>query len=352
MTMTRAARRYPRTVVLPKIRWRLHVRSAVMVAVTAVILCALGIVALTHGEYPIGPGEAVRALGGAHSDRLAVYFVQQMRVPRVLAAILVGAMLGVSGAIFQSLTANPLGSPDITGFTVGAATGAVLQIIVFGGGPVAIACGAVLGGLGTGAIVFLLSGGRVLDTTTFVLVGLGVSFVLQAVNSLLLVRASLDRAQNAALWMAGSLNGVSWPTVALLALVAGAMVPVLLVYGAGMTVLELGEGLGGGLGVEVVRTKTVLVATAITLLAVAVAACGPISFVALAAPQLARRLADSPGTSLLAAAAMGAVVTLAADITAQRMFAPVELPVGVVTGVLGGGYLLWLLLLRRRKEIR
>lgn len=342
--------RFDRTVRIGSLAVRVHVRTVVVCVGLAIIGCGVAVTALTLGDYPLTHTEVLAALGGMSDNRLATYFVQQMRLPRVLVALLVGAGLGLAGAIFQSLTRNPLGSPDVTGFTVGAATGAVVQIIVFGGSAFAVAVGALVGGVVTGAVVFVLAGRSVRDTTGFVLIGLGVSFFCQAVNALLLARASLDQAHNAALWLAGSLYGVSWTTVTMLAGCALAVLPVLLWAARGMRIVELGDELGAGLGVSVTRTKVLLLGVAVVLVAVSVAACGPIAFVALAAPQLARRIAQAPGMSLVAAALMGAVLVLVADVLAQRLFAPITLPVGVITGAVGGLYLIWLLIVERRRN--
>lgn len=343
-------RQLDRTVHVSALARRLHLRTAAVCVVLVSVGCGLVVMALAIGDYPLTPSQVVGALTGRSEDRLATYFVQRMRLPRVVVALLVGACLGVAGAVFQSLTRNPLGSPDITGFTVGAATGAVLQIIVFGAGAAGVAAGAVVGGVVTGMIVFVLSGRSARDTTGFVLIGLGVSFFCQSINSLLLVRASLDEAHNAALWLAGSLHGVTWQTVTLLTVSAAAVAPVICWSARGLRVLELGDDLGAGLGVRVGSVKVGLVAAAVVLVAVSVAACGPIAFVALAAPQLARRLAHTPGMSLIGAGLMGAVLVLGADVVAQRLFAPVALPVGVVTGAVGGLYLIWLLITERRRR--
>lgn len=325
------------------VQQRVHARSVVFVLSTSAVAAIFAVVALSLGDYHLSFAETAQALVGAGGDPLAQYFVQDLRLPRVAAALLVGACLGSSGAIFQALTGNPLGSPDITGFTVGAAFGAVTQILLFNGGPLAIGLGALVGGGVTGAAVLYLCRSTGLQGTTFVLVGLGVSFILQALNSLLLVKAELPAAQTAAQWLAGSLNATSWPQAGFLVVAMLVAAPLVALRARELSALMAGDDISAGLGIEVVNCRRQLLVLAIGLCAVSVAVAGPVGFVALAAPQLARRLARSPGAAVGSAAVLGAALVLVSDVVAQRIIAPAQLPVGVVTGVVGGLYLLWIL---------
>lgn len=322
---------------------RIERRAALVSAALVVAGFALAILAMMLGDYPLGPGQVVSALTGSSDDRLATYFVQELRAPRVVAALGVGAALGIAGCIFQQLTQNPLGSPDITGFNVGAATGAVLQIIVFGGGPIAVAMGALVGGFVTGAVVYLLARGPGLSGNRFVLIGIGVSFILQGINSLLVVRADLSAAQTAAQWLAGTFNASSWGKTGAFLAALVVLTPLALALARPLGVMMTGDDLAVGLGVRTNRRRIELIAVGVILVAVTVAVAGPIAFVALAAPQLARRLSRTAGVGMGSAAVMGAVLVLASDVIAQRLFAPTQLPVGVVTGTVGGVYLIWLL---------
>ncbi|MFT3833279.1 MAG: iron chelate uptake ABC transporter family permease subunit [Micropruina sp.] len=323
-------------------------RTAVVAVGAVVVLLMLAAAGLLIGDYPLNLGQAVRALFGT-GDPLAQFFVRGQRAPRVLAAILVGAALAVSGAIFQSLSANPLGSPDVIGFTTGSASGALIAIIVIGGGPAQTAAGALVGGAVTAAVVYLLAWRRGLTGGRLVLVGIGVAAVLQGLNSLLLVRASLTAAQTAGQWLAGSFNAVGWPRVLLVAGALAVLLPAAALLARPLGALVLGDDLAAALGVRVERSRTLLVVVGVVLVAVATAAAGPINFIALAAPQIARRLTRTSGIGLGAAALLGAALVLASDLLAQRLFAPTQLAVGVVTGVLGGGYLIWLLAGQARK---
>ncbi|WP_134536662.1 FecCD family ABC transporter permease, partial [Pseudomonas aeruginosa] len=274
---------------------------------------------------------------------------QRVRLPRVLTACLVGAALGMAGAIFQSISRNPLGSPDVIGFTTGAASGAIVQIILFDAGPLATSLAALAAGLCTAlAVVLLARRGATAGGYRLVLVGIGVGASLSGLNSLLLVTGNLDQAMYAQLWLAGSLNTRTWSHVVPAALGLLASVPLALYHGRRLEVLELGDASAAQLGVAVERVRLQMVLVAVGMTAIATAAAGPIAFIALAGPQLARRLTRSAGVPLLSGALMGAVLLLAADLLGQRLAYVANLPIGLMTGLLGGFYLLWLLLRSRR----
>ncbi|MFT3860228.1 FecCD family ABC transporter permease [Micropruina sp.] len=327
-------------------------RTLLVAAAVLVAIVLLALAGLLIGDYPLSPGQVLQALGGAGSDPLATFFVRGQRLPRVLAAVLVGAALASSGAIFQALSGNPLGSPDIIGFTTGSATGALIAIVLLGAGPVETAAGALAGGAVTAAAVYALAWRRGLTGGRLVLVGIGVAAALQGLNGLLVVGASLSAAQSAAQWLAGSFNATGWAEVWLLVAALAALLPAAGLLARPLGVLVLGDQLAAGLGVRVERVRTLLVVVGVVLVAVATAAAGPIAFVALAAPQIARRLTRTAGVGIGAAMLVGAALVLAADLVAQRLFAPTQLAVGVVTGSLGGAYLVWLLARQARQVAR
>ncbi|ADB51109.1 FecCD family ABC transporter permease [Conexibacter woesei] len=307
------------------------------------VLLALAIVGVGTGEYPLSPAEVVRTLLGG-GDRSSEFIVETLRLPRVLCALLVGGALGLAGAIFQSLTRNPLGSPDVVGFTSGSAAGAVAVITLIGAsGGAATSVGAVGGGLVTAALVLALAYRHGIQGYRLVLVGIGVGLLLRAITDWLLTRARYEDAQAAVVWIIGSLNGRGWEQVRPLALALALLVPLALLLGRTLRALELGDETAQALGVPVERGRVALVVVGVALTAVATAAAGPIAFVALTAPQLARRLTRASGPGLLPALLMGAVLLEASDCAAQRIWPEQGLPVGIVTGVLGGVYLSWLL---------
>ena len=314
--------------------------------VGAIAVLALAAHSLTLGDYGLSAAQSYRRLlgdAGPGDDFLGVYFVQSVRLPRTIAGIGVGAALGLSGRLFQVVSSNALGSPDIVGFTAGSASGALVAIIVLGSTPVATSIGAVIGGVVSGALILALAGGTRLAGTRVVLVGIGVSAALRALNSLLLVKAPLEAAQRAQMWSAGSLSGVT--TVRVVALVAAlaACLPALTWLSRPLSLIPLGDDAATALGARTGRTRLVAVCTGIVLVSMATAVAGPVAFVALAAPHVAHRLTGAPGSLLAPSAAVGALLVLGSDIVAQRLIAPGELAVGVVTGCAGGVYLLVLL---------
>lgn len=315
------------------------VATAVVLAVTAVAVAAWSI---SVGDFPIAIGDVISSVAGygnADSD----FIVGTLRLPRALTGLLVGAAFGLSGAIFQSLARNPLASPDIIGINAGASTAAVLTIVVIGGSSVSISLAALAGALLTAVAVYGLSYRRGVTGYRMVLVGIGITAVLSSVTSYLLTRAEINDAQRATVWLTGSLNGRGWDHVGPVALALVVLVPVTLALGRRLAVLQFGDDAAKGLGVPVETSRLALILAGVGLAAVATSSAGPIGFVALVSPQIARRLTGTGGASLGTSALVGAGVVIASDLMARRIFAPTELPVGVVTAVIGAPFLLWLL---------
>lgn len=326
------------------VRLRIQPRVLGVAAVLAGVALVLLVLAVSTGEYPISPGDVVATLLGG-GDAGTSFVVETIRLPRALTALLVGAALGAAGAIFQSVTRNPLGSPDIIGFTSGAAAGAVLQIVVFDGGSGAVALGALGGGLATAVIVWALAfrGGQGVQGYRLILVGIGVSFVLIAITDYLFTRAKLEQAITANVWITGSLNGRGWEHVVPVAIALAVILPLALALARELRMMEMGDDAAQALGVSVSRARNGLLLLGVALTAAAVSSAGPVVFVALASPQIARRLTRATGPGIGSAALTGAVLLIASDFAAQRLFPGEQLPVGVVTGLVGGAYLIWLL---------
>ncbi|MFB8775927.1 FecCD family ABC transporter permease [Streptomyces broussonetiae] len=347
--MTAPVRNRRRPAVARAGRWSLRYdpRTLLVCAFIALTTAGTVVLALGTGSYPLSPLQVVRTLHGDGPPG-AGFIVVGLRLPRALVAVLVGFALGMAGAVFQSLTRNPLGSPDITGFGNGASAGALVAIILFDAGAPQTALGAVCGGFATAAAVYLLAWRRGVHGYRLVLVGIGASAVLGSATSFLYVRADIGKAAQAAAWMIGSLNARDWTDVRVAALGLVLLVPVVLAHNRRLTVLEMGDDTAAALGVRPERSRLVLLAAGTGLTAMAVAAAGPVPFVALAAPQLARRVTRATGPNVLPAAWTGALLVCAADLATQRLTGSAILPVGVVTGVAGGAYLAWLLRGERR----
>jgi iron complex transport system permease protein len=321
---------------------RVDARALTVGVCLAACLTAVSVVAMTGGEYQISAGRVVETLLG-HGSAIETFIVETLRLPRLVTGILVGAALGIGGAVFQSLSRNPLGSPDIVGFDTGAATGALIVILAMHGSSAQLSAGAILGGVGTALAVYLIAMKRGVHGYRLILIGIGIAAMLESFNAYLLTRAQVADAQSAAVWLTGSLNGRGWEQARPVAIALLVLLPASCWLGRRLRMLELGDDTAGMLGVHPERTRLAGVVVGVGLAAVATSAAGPIGFVALAAPQLTRRLTRAPGPNVLPTAIMGALLLSASDVVAQRAFQPTQLPVGVVTAAVGGGYLAWLL---------
>ncbi|WP_394180002.1 FecCD family ABC transporter permease [Marinomonas posidonica] len=269
--------------------------------------------------------------------------VWQWRASRALGALIIGAGLGVSGAVFQSLVRNPLGSPDITGFNVGAFTGVLLSIAWFGNVYWMSVLGAILGGLCAALLVYLFAYRDGHSGFRLIIVGIAISATLTAFNQWLSLSVSLETAMTAALWSAGSLNGMTWSRILPAAILLILLMSVALAMNSRMKLLEMGDDTAAALGVSVNKSRLALMFVGVSLTAVATAITGPIAFISLAAPQIARRLENNASISLTASALVGAMLLLAADFLAQHAWQGITLPVGLVTISLGGLYLVYLI---------
>jgi ABC-type enterobactin transport system permease subunit len=332
---------------------RFRRRSVVvpLVALAAVVLLAA--LSLGRGDYPIGVGDVLRTLVGAGAERQR-FVVLELRAPRTVVGVLVGAALGLAGALFQTSARNPLASPDVLGITQGASVGAVAAITLSGGS----SAGALLGGLGVplaalagalvaGTLLFTLAWRAGLDGFRLVLVGIALWTAGQALTDWLLTRAGISDATAAYVWITGSLNARTWDQAVPLAVSLAVLVPLALATGRVLGVLQFGDDTARGLGVRVARAQGAVVAVAVLLVATAVAAAGPIAFVALVVPQVAVRLTGGSRPPLLASALCGAALVTGADLLTRTVL-PEALPVGVLTAAVGAPYLLWLLVRGRR----
>ena len=333
-------------------RWfstRVPVRLVVVAAGLFAAAVALAVVAMTLGDYPLSFTEVRVALTGG-GERFHRTIVVEWRLPVATAAIAFGALLGIGGAIFQSLTRNPLGSPDVIGFDAGSYTAVVVTILVLGSGSYwNVAAAAVIGGLSTAFVVYVLAYRRGIQGFRLIIVGIGVSAVLRSVNDYLITRADLDDAMTVGFWNAGSVTGVTWSSMLPALVVATAVVVGAALLSPALRTLELGDDTAVTQGARPGRSRLWLMITGVATVALVTAAAGPIGFIALVAPQLARRLTRTPGVSLLAAAAMGSALLTCAHLVTEviaQVYRPI--PVGLITVCLGGVYLIWLLIRETR----
>ncbi|MFT3863708.1 MAG: iron chelate uptake ABC transporter family permease subunit [Solirubrobacterales bacterium] len=323
-------------------------RAQLVVAALAAVAIGIALLSLATGSYPLGLGQVVGALTGSEGGFVYTVVVE-WRLPRVILAGLFGIALGLAGAIFQSLTRNPLGSPDVIGFDTGAYTGALLVMLIWHvSGLYAVTIAAIAGGLVTAAAVYLLAFRQGVQGFRLIIVGIGVTAMLTSVNTWLLLRANPEEAISATIWGSGTLADASYSQVVVAAIAFAVLFTAAAGLARGMRALELGDDAGRQLGIRAEPTRLALVVVGVGLSGTVTALAGPIAFVALAAPQIAKRLTRSAGVTLGASAATGAVLLLASDWLAQHALGS-TLPVGLVTVVLGGAYFVWLLVMEARR---
>lgn len=329
--------------------WTVSLRAvAVVLVLTALTIAAL-VLSISTGTYDLPVRDVIAGLLGT-ADSGTVLVVREWRMPRALLAALFGLALGMSGAIFQSITRNPLGSPDIIGFSSGSYTGALIVLLVTGGGYYAVAAGALAGGIVTALAVFLLAYRGGVQGFRLIIVGIGVSALLASVNTYLMLKATPEQQLTAGVWGSGSLNGLTIDTLAPVLVVLAVLVPTALALSPGLRVVEVGDDAAGSLGARPTRIRLITVVVGVALVALVTAAAGPIAFIALVAPQIGRRLTRSAGVGMVAAGVTGALLLVCSDFIAQRMFAPLQLPVGIVTVSVGGLYFVWLLIRETRRR--
>lgn len=347
LELNRTGRRTAFRIARPPVSGVLWPRLLVCCLGLAVALFVVFCVGIATGDYPVNPLRVVPALWGA-GDPGQVFIVRELRLPRALAAVLAGAAFAVSGAIFQTITRNPLAGPDMIGINAGATTAVVSGIVLGGGTGLSLPSLGLLGGLATAAVIYLLAWRRGATGYRIVLVGIAVAWMCSSATDYLLTRAQLAEAQAAVGWLVGSLNGRGWETVGPLGVAVAVLLPAALLLGRWTRTLHLGDEVARGLGTPVQLARLCLVVVGVAFVAFATAATGPILFVALAAPQIAQRLARLPAPPVLASALAGALMVSASDLVARWLIPNVDLPVGVVTGSLGAAFLLWLLVRTNR----
>ncbi|WP_167051309.1 iron chelate uptake ABC transporter family permease subunit [Salinibacterium sp. ZJ77] len=316
-------------------------RRALVCAIIAAAVLALFVAALLMGRtfYPLA--DVVGVLLGEQVPG-ASFTVGELRLPRAVLAVLVGFAFGVAGVTFQTLLRNPLASPDIIGISWGASAAAVVAIVGFSVSQTAVSVVALAGAIVTAVAIYLLAHRGGFAGARLILIGIGISAMLQSVVAYMLSRAADWDLQAAMQWLAGSLNSASWERVAPLAAASALLVPALLLQSRKLGALRLGDDSAASLGIRVDRVRLTLIVCAVMLLAMATAASGPVAFVAFMAGPVAARLVG-PGASLIVPAGLvGALLVLGADLAGQFAFDS-RYPVGVITGVLGAPYLIYLL---------
>jgi iron complex transport system permease protein len=327
-------------------RRRVRRRTTVRVGL-ALLALAAAVLLLSWGTGVSAAGTlGVLVGGGDEFDRVMVL---DWQLPRVLVGALAGAALGLSGALYQSALRNPLASPDIIGVSQGASLGAVTALLFAGPSGYAVAVGALVGALSLAALNLVLTWRHGVSGQSFVLTGVGLSFMAVSLVNFVLTRQEGRQAQQALVWLIGSTGSASGADAARLGLGVALLAPLSLVLARRLDLLELGDDTAVALGVPAGRVRLGALALGTALAAVAVSVVGPVSFVALTAAPVARRLAGDGRTAFIESALVGAAVVLLADFLALHALPGSPLPAGIVTGLVGGPFLIWLLVAAPRR---
>ncbi|MBC9956556.1 iron ABC transporter permease [Yimella sp. cx-51] len=300
---------------------------------------------LLLGDFTITIPDFFRIITGTDIP-VASFIVMESKLPAALAGALAGIAFGAAGSIFQTMLRNPLASPDVLGVTLGASVGALGSSILFGWSGTSMSLAALVGGLAVAVLIHVVGGKGETASHRMILIGLGIAAALQSLIQWLLTRTSVYQAQDAMIWLTGSLNAPVWDGITRLALVVAVCLPIAMALGRGLRLLELGHDAATGLGANVHRTRLALMGIGVLMTATAASVTGPIAFVSLLAGPIARRI-NAGRPSILLSAIVGACVVVGADYLASYVI-PGDLPVGVLTGIAGAPFLLYLLVSTRR----
>lgn len=315
-----------------------------LIALVLLIVAATGAagLGLAVGAADLNPFTALSAAAGV-GDAQAVFIVRELRAPRVLSAVLVGMALGIGGCLMQTLARNRLATPGIVGIDNGATAFAIASVVGVASSLAPYAMS--LTGAATALVLVVgLSGGSGARGYRFIVVGIGVGAIFGSLTSYMLARAPIDSSNAAYGWTVGSLNarGAESARILAIGLLVGA--PLALALGRYLLVMRMSDRVATGLGLRVGVVRFAALGVSITLSALSVSVAGPVGLIALVAPETARYLSGPRTVPVAASAVAGALYLLLADVAGRTLFAPIEIPVGIVTAVVGGPYLLWILL--------
>ncbi|MBM7633061.1 FecCD family ABC transporter permease [Geomicrobium sediminis] len=315
-----------------------------LLIITAMILC---VAMLLLGNTFHHPADVFRALTGETVEGVS-FAVNNIRLPRMLAGLLAGIAFGIAGNTFQTMLRNPLANPEILGITAGSSVAALFCILILQTSQTVTSFSAVIAGLLTVIVIYFLSRSGSFSIGRLILVGIGIQAMLSAVISYLLMVGGHQDLPSALRWLSGSLNGVQMNSLAPLVLVVVIFLPIIIFLGRHLQLLELGEQAAISLGLRTDLTRVLLIVSSVCMIAFATSVTGPIAFVAFLAGPIAKRIAGVGYSNVLPAGLVGANLVLAADLIGQFAF-DVRFPVGIITGILGAPFLLYLLIRMNRR---
>ncbi|BAY73737.1 iron(III) dicitrate transport system permease protein [Nostoc linckia NIES-25] len=334
------------------ISFRIDRRVPIMVLCLAVAIAVAMVMNLGRGEYPISPGDIVKTLlrlDTGNPDH--TFVIYDLRLPRTLVALMVGAALAISGTIFQGLTRNPLADPSIIGINAGASLAAVSVIVLFPSAPIyTLPLSAFSGALLMAILIYSLAWNNGSSPILLILIGIGLSAIASAITTLMITFGEIYNVNNALVWLAGSVYGRTWEQVFSLLPWLVIFIPMALTSARHLNALNLGDDVAKSLGSRVEWQRGLLILVGVALAGAGVATAGNIGFVGLIAPHLGRQLVGSTHEALIPTSALlGGAIVVMADFLGRTLFAPIELPCGIVTAAIGAPYFLYLLIRNRKK---
>ncbi len=315
-----------------------------LLAILAVVLCC-AMLLLGNTIYPANV--VIRSLMGEEIAG-ANFAVNTIRLPRMITGLFAGFAFGVAGYIFQTILRNPLANPNILGITSGSSAAAVFCITVLHLSNTAISIAAVMAGLIIVIVMYFLSRGRSFSIGRLIIIGIGMQAMLDAVISYLMLKSAQQDIAGVLRWLSGSLNGSKMSEVLPLIIIVAVCTPIMLLLGKQLSMLELGDQMAASLGVATDKIRIILIGSSVFIIAIATATTGPIAFISFLAGPIANRLVGVSASNILPAGLVGANLVLFADLIGQFAF-EYRFPVGVITGLLGAPYLIYLLIRMNRK---
>ncbi|HWK22142.1 MULTISPECIES: FecCD family ABC transporter permease [Bacillaceae] len=327
-----------------KKRHRRYILVTSLLAIIAFFLCCT-LLMLGNTIYPVS--DVISVLLG-EKVKGASFAVGTIRFPRMIAGVFAGFAFGVAGHVFQTMLRNPLANPNVIGITTGSSAAAVFCIIVLHASNTFVSIASIIGGLATVIVIFLLSKGTSFSIGRLILIGIGIQAMLNAVVSYLLLIGQQQDIPTAMRWLSGSLNGAKMEELYPLMITILIFAPIIIAFGKRLDMLELGEQAATSLGVDTNKTRFVLIISSVLIIALATATTGPIAFIAFLSGPIAKRLVGVGFSSIIPAGLVGIILVLASDLVGQFAFVA-RYPVGVITGILGAPYLIYLLIRMNRK---
>ena len=329
---------------------RVNRQVPMVLLVSGLVTLLAMVISVSYGEYAVPPLETIKVILGLDaSNSDYTFIVRTLRLPRTLVAFLVGVGLAIAGSITQGITRNPLAAPSIIGVNAGASLAAVTLLVLIPSAPIALLPVVAFGGAITVALaIYLLAWKGGSSPVRLILVGVGLNLITGALTNLMITFGNINSVSQALVWLTGSVYGRSWDQLFTL-------LPWLLGFGLlamvmarELNALSLGDDVARGLGSAIERKRGLLLLTSVALASASVATAGAIGFVGLMAPHLSRQLVGGTHEGQLPVAAMiGGMLVVIADLVGRFLFAPTELPCGLITAAIGAPFFIYLLIRKR-----